>query len=424
MPRSRILALAGMVLLLLSPALHAQTYCDVQPFKPRFTADAKGQIISDAAALSAALQNARGGETYLLTPGNYGTLKLGKVFSSPVVIRSVDPRKPACFNRMEIEETSNLHLDGIYFDYSFKRGEPEHIAYFAIQNSSKVRISNSVFGGDQARDTGTLADGDATGLGLLVLYTTDVDIENTEFRNWWKGIMTINSKDIRVIDSHIHSIRSDGLVFDNVDDIWVARNYIHDFGNKSGSQDHRDMIQIQRANKSGSNNITIRDNVFDMGSGGFTQTIWAGGDGQDLGNRQMRHQNILIENNIIYNGHIHGISIHGSDNISVRKNTLIHVPGGHSVPTINISSDSTSVVIEQNATAPIIGYEGQRDWVILNNAIIQDQSPSQGGYYDNEFIYYAIGQQNGYNEYGVRQGGVVDQLQAGSTLAETYPSRR
>ncbi|NOE28353.1 hypothetical protein GS612_19135 [Ruegeria sp. HKCCD6157] len=133
---------------------------------------------------------------------------------------------------------------------------------------------------------------------------------------------------------------------------------------------------------------------------------------------------MLIENNIIYNGHIHGISVHGSDNISVRKNTLIHVPGGHSVPTINISPDSTSVVIEQNATAPIIGYEGQRNWVVLNNAIIQDQSPSKGGYYDSEFIYYAVGRQNGYNEYGVRPGGVVDQLQAGSTLVEIYPSRR
>ncbi|WP_298854423.1 right-handed parallel beta-helix repeat-containing protein [uncultured Ruegeria sp.] len=424
MPRSRILALAGTILLLLSPALHAKTPCDIQHFKPRFTAQTEGQVISDAAALAGALQNARGGETYLLAPGNYGTLKLGKAFPSAVVIRSADPRKPACFNRMEIKETSNLHLDGIYFDYIFKRGEPEHIAYFAIQNSSKVKISNSVFGGDQAEGTETLADGDGTGLGLLILYTTDVDIENTEFKNWWKGIMAINSSEVSITDSHVHSIRSDGLVFDNVDDIWVERNYFHDFGSKAGSQDHRDMIQIQRANKSGSMNITIRGNIFDMGVGGFTQTIWAGGDGQDLGDRQMRHRNVLIENNIIYNGHIHGISIHGSDNISVRKNTLIHVPGGHSVPTINISSDSTSVVIEQNATAPIIGYEGQRDWVVLNNAIIQDQSPSRGGYYDNEFIYYAIGRRNGYNEYGVRQGGVIDQLQAGSTLAETYPSRR
>ncbi|NOE28418.1 hypothetical protein GS612_19465, partial [Ruegeria sp. HKCCD6157] len=303
MPRSRILALAGTILLLLSPALHAKTSCDGLHFKPRFTAQVQGHAISDAAALAGALQNARGGEVYLLAPGNYGTLKLGKTFSSPVVIRSADPRKPACFNRMVIDGTSNLHLDSVYFDYAFKRGEPEHIAYFVIQNSSKIKISNSVFGGDQVRGTGTLADGNGTGRGLLLINSVDIDIANTEFRNWWKAILAVNSNSVSVIGSHLHSIRSDGLAFDNVDNIWVERNYIHDFGNTDGSQDHRDMIQIQRANNSGSANITIRDNVFDMGAGGFTQTIWAGGDGQDLGNGQMRHRNVLIENNIIYNGH-------------------------------------------------------------------------------------------------------------------------
>ena len=183
------------------------------------------------------------------------------------------------------------------------------------------------------------------------------------------------------------------------------------------------MIQIMRVTPSGSTDIVIRDNIFDMGRGDFTQTIWAGGDGKDLGDRNMRHRNILIENNMIYNGHIHGISIYGADNISVRKNSVIEVPGGHSTPVINISDDSKFVVIEQNAVAKVLGYKNQRDWVVLNNAMIQNQSVSQNGHYDRQFIYYARGGKNGYNEYGVRPDSIISTLNAGSTLVKNYPSQ-
>ncbi len=423
MPGSRILALAGAALLLLSTALAAETPCERQDFKPRLSSQAEGQAISDAGALATALQNARGGETYLLSPGNYGTLKLGRTFQSPVVIRSADPTNLACFTVAIFDGAENIHLDGIRFDYVFKRGDPHHLANFVVRNSRKIKFSNSVFSGDVASGTGTPEDGAGFGTGLLVFNADNVDITNSEFLTWWKAVIVINTDGINITDSDVHSIRSDGLVFDNVDNILVKDNHLHDFGGADGVGDHRDMIQIQRANNSGSANITIRDNVFDVGGGDFTQTIWAGGDGKNIGDRQVRHQNVLIENNMIYNGHVHGISIYGSDNISVRKNSLINVPGGHSVPAINISADSSSVVIEQNAVANILGYENQRDWVVLNNAMIQDQTPSQGGYYDSQFIYYARGAKNGYNEYGVRPGSLIDRLNAGSTLAKKYPTQ-
>ncbi|NOE20727.1 hypothetical protein GS634_21565 [Ruegeria atlantica] len=423
MSRSRILALAGTILLFFSPALHAKTPCDRQQFKPRFTAQTQGQAISDAATLASALQNARGGEVYLLAPGNYGTLKLGKAYPSPVVIRSADPASLACFSVAVLDGAENVHLDGIRFDYTFKNADPYHLANFVVRNSRNITISNSVFSGDVARGTGTPEDGAGFGTGLLVFHAANVDISNSEFLTWWKAIIAINTDGIKITDSDVHSIRSDGLVFDNVDDILVQNNYIHNFGGADGVGDHRDMIQIQRANNSGSANITIRDNIFDVGAGDFAQTIWAGGDGKNIGDPEVRHRNVLIENNMIYNGHVHGISIYGSDNISVRKNSLINVPGGHSVPVINISPDSTSVVIEQNAAANIMGYENQRDWVLLNNAMIQDQNPSQEGYYDQQFIYHALGRERGYNEFGVRPGSLMDRLNAGSTLAKNYPTQ-
>ena len=72
----------------------------------------------------------------------------------------------------------------------------------------------------------------------------------------------------------MHTIRSDGINLGRVQNVLLEHNYIHDFGGLAGSKDHRDMIQIQRSSGDGSSNITIRDNVMDMGAGDYTQGIW------------------------------------------------------------------------------------------------------------------------------------------------------
>ncbi len=137
---------------------------------------------------------------------------------------------------------------------------------------------------------------------------------------------------------------------------------------------------------------------------------------------------LLIENNVIYNAHLHGISVDGIDNLSIRKNSIIRVRRTKSGKVINPAYQclgrSTYVVIEQNVVGDINGYKNQTTWVVLNNALIQDTSPSAPGYYDREFIYYATGPSHGYHEYGVRPGSTIDRLNAGSTLVKNYPTRR
>ncbi len=417
------LVFVTVLLLLLTFPLAAASACFGAKV-PATTPDAqKGQTIRNKAELSAALKSARGGETFTLSSGNYGVLSIGKAFNSPVTIRSDTPQAPACFTGMRLKGANNITLDSLYLDYVFEKGDPHFTFPFSIIESGNIKITNSVFDGDVARGTNSVADGRGYGIGLRIKQSNEVLLSGSEFRIWWSAALVLKSSRITFEGNDIHTIRSDGIDTDAITGLVIKENYFHDFISAPGSKDHRDMIQIMRVTPRGSTDIVIRDNVFDMGSGDYTQTIWAGGDGKNLGNPTMRHRNILVENNIIYNGHIHGISIHGTDNISIRKNTLIEVPGGHSTPAINISSDSTFVVIEQNAVSKIIGYKNQRNWVVLNNAMIQNKSPSQNGHYDRQFIYYAYGGKNGYNEFGVRPGSIIDRLNAGSTLVENYPSR-
>ncbi len=377
--------------------------------------------VSNASELKQALTNATGGETILLAAGNYGRLDLRSTqFTSEVTIKSADANAMASFSELRLDQVSNLTFDAVVFDYNFSAGDYHFQSPFKVNNSTNVAFNNSVFDGDVASGTGTSADGKGYGTGLYVTNSSNIDVTGTEFSKWWKGFITYNSDGINVIGNDIHSIRSDGLVFDNVDNILIENNYIHDFGGAAGSGDHRDMIQIQRAYGSGSDNITIRDNVFDMGQGDYTQTIWMGGDGKNISDPNVMHHNVLIEGNVIYNGHFHGVSIYGVDGLTVTENTILHVDaaqltGGVEIPVINISSGSKNVTIDYNVASQILGYNGQSDWNVSNNATIQ---PNQ---YSQMFTYLATAQTDGYNQYGVKPGSLVDTLNAGSDLVDSYP---
>ena len=376
--------------------------------------------VSNAAELQQALASATGGETILLAAGDYGRLDLrDEKYGSTVTIKSADPDAMASFSQMSLINSSNITFDTILFDYTYSSGDYHFQSPFGVNGSTDITFKDSVFDGDVAQGTGTSIDGTGYGTGLNILYSNNINIVGTEFKEWWKGLIAANSDTVSVTQSDIHTIRSDGLVFDNVDNILVEQNYIHDFGGAAGSGDHRDMIQIQRAYGSGSDNITIRDNVFDMGNGDYAQTIWMGGDGKDFSDPNVTHHNVVIEGNLIYNGHVNGIAVHGVDGLVISKNTVLHVDektltGGVEIPAINVLAGD-NVTIEQNITSQIIGHHGQSDWTVKDNVLLQP------GEYDQAFDYLATAQSDGYNQYGTKAGSLADTLNAGSDLANGFP---
>ncbi|WP_171189064.1 right-handed parallel beta-helix repeat-containing protein [Ruegeria sp. HKCCC2117] len=370
--------------------------------------------VSSAAELNQALSQATGGETILLAAGDYGDLSLnGTQFASTVTIKSADPNAPASFSTVKLNQASNITFDSINFDYSYSNGDYYFQRPFSVDYSSNITFTNSVFDGDYSGGAGT-------GVGLGIKSSDNVSVTNSEFKSWWKGVIATNSDGVDVVSTNIHSIRSDGLVFDNVDNILVAQNYFHDFGAMPGASDHRDMIQVQRANGSGSDNITIRDNIFDMGNGDHTQTIWMGGDGKDTSDPNVMHHNVLIQGNTIYNGHFHGISIDGANGLTITQNSVLHLDvasltGGIEIPVINVTSGSKNVTIDYNIASQVRGYTGQSDWNVSNNALIQP------GEYAQNFTYQATAQANGYTQYVVKPGSLADTLGAGSLYTTNPP---
>ncbi|WP_209507424.1 MULTISPECIES: right-handed parallel beta-helix repeat-containing protein [unclassified Ruegeria] len=420
---------ACILLLSFSAPSYAAGACTDTKATTNVSGTEKGQTLRNASELAGAVKNAKGGEIFILEGGNYGALKISKAFRKPVTIRSTNPSSPACFTELHLKQSSNVTFESIRFDYTYQNGQSEFTKPFVIENSSNVTISGSVFDGDVARGTGTAADGLGTGKGLIVRGSANVIIAHTRFYSWWNALTVNTSSNVEIVGNNIHNIRSDGIKLGSSDTVLIADNHIHNFqGDQQNLSDHRDMIQIQRSSKIGVKNLTIRDNVFDMGSGIFTQTIWAGRDKANPKDPTNWHTNLLIENNVIYNAHSHGISIHLANGLSIRRNSVIRVRRRNSenisIPKIRVSKNSQNVVIEQNAVAAINGFHGQRNWFVQNNAIIQDTSSTSQGFYDREFIYYATGPANGHNEYGVRPGSQIDRLNAGSTLVKNYPTRK
>ncbi|WP_226689832.1 right-handed parallel beta-helix repeat-containing protein [Ruegeria arenilitoris] len=373
--------------------------------------------VTSAAELNQALSQATGGETILLAAGDYGALNLGAKYASSVTIKSADANAPATISSMNLNGASNIAFEEINFDYTFG-GEAKSYKPFQIHNSSNITIDNSTFSGDLASGVSATDDGYGWGMGLLVRTSSDVTISNSEFFDWLKGMNIGSSSNVTVSGNDIHSIRSDGMYLDGNQGVVVEGNYIHDFERSLNSGDHGDFIQFSKL-LGPSSNITIRDNVIDMGSGDWAQSIFMGSGHSDPGDPAMFYTNVLIENNTIYNAHTHGISVAGAKDLTIANNTVLAVPGaltgGVSVPKIFVSGGSQDVTIKQNVVSAISGPSGQPDWNVTDNALVQTHQ------YDNVFTYYATGAQDGYNQYGVIPGSIVDNLNAGSDLAQLFP---
>ncbi|WP_138935606.1 right-handed parallel beta-helix repeat-containing protein [Roseovarius arcticus] len=235
----------------------------------------------------------------------------------------------------------------------------------------------------------------------------------------------------------------DGLVFD----------YAYTEGDRNSA--NRFSIVQSRA-------ITITNSIFDggdnRGAGSGRGLRIKDSSAIEIGNSVFRKwckaltggnsSNLTLSGNEFTDIRSDGIALGGAQRLRIEGNRLHNfrgVEGGKDrrdmVQIMRASNQrGTNIVIRDNifdmgagdyaqtiwmgGVGKIAGCKNQRDWAILNNAIIQDTSPSSPGFYDREFTYYTSGRTNEYNEYRVRPGSTIDRLDAGLTLTKSYPTRR
>ena len=369
--------------------------------------------VRDAGGLHEALRDARGGEVIALAPGDHGVLTLSDLApSAPVTLRSADPSDPARLSGMMLRNVSNLRLEGLVLDYAYESGtRPTGARPFQIHGGSDVAILGSTFEGDRATGTGSAADdGYAAGTGLFAWGTRGLEIRGSLFTGWFRGAVLREIDDLALVGNRVTDIRSDGLNLVAVQGALVEGNEIGGFRLSPRSKDHADMIQFW-TNKTDrpSADVTIRGNVLHAGGGGASHSIFMRNEEVDNGRAgdEMFYRDVVIEDNVIANAHLHGITVGEADGLTIRRNTLVRLPSavgpkqerspGLSVPTIRVSHRSRSVVVEANVTGPLRAGEGgptglvkghgaQPDWRVGANVLAQDARPGAPGWYGDLFV--------------------------------------
>jgi PKD repeat protein len=380
--------------------------------------------VSNSDELMNALASARGGDTIELAGGDYGKLNLwdGRQefikYDVPVTITSIDPDNRASFSELAISGGSNITLDNLVFDYKFSSGDVGWFRPFNINNSENITIKNSSFIGDVAFGISEVTDGLGYAYGLSVKDSSNIVIEGNEFETWSRGAVFSNVDGLIVQDNDVHDITSDGFDFASVRSVLIESNYLHDFRDHAESTAHRDFIQFWTSGTDKpSTDIIIRGNTLDIGEGSWTQSIFMRNEEVDTGRagQEMFYKNILIEENVISNGHLHGITVGETEGLTIRNNSVLYAEGEMhglegtvTVPRINIKSAATSVVIEGNITGSIGGYVGQTDWTVAGNAIITPEN------YNENFITSSLDPVAGTHDFIVIPGGVIDILGAGA----------
>lgn len=391
--------------------------------------------VSTPEALMAALAAANGGEVIQLAAGDYGRLLLNNNlrshsfnFESDVKITAADPNNPPSFSSMRIIGVDHLHFDNINFDYKFNSGDGIRTTAFRVDDSNHFTISNSRFIGDLASGTGTVDDGYPIGKAFSIFKSNNIALIDNEVSHFWKGILVRDATDVVVAGNNVHSLRSDGMNFVNTHNLLIEENQFHNFIRNMEAGDHADMIQFFTDKTDGaSSNVIIRSNIFDIGEALRTQSLFMRNEEVDLGRagKEMYYRNILIENNIITNGHLNGITVGETDGLIIRNNTVLAadgtVPGGAVLPVqtprIRVSANSENVVIENNITSRITGFNDQPSWFINNNIFVQKNDPTAPNWYGDIFIPASLELQDGRYKPVLIPGSEIDLSGIGSTLS-------
>ncbi len=355
--------------------------------------------IADAGALAQALRVAAPGTTLRLAPGRYEALTLkggGGAPGAPVTLAAADPDVPPHFSRLDLRGVAHLALASLRFDYRFTRGDKVNQRPFKIAEATGVVLQGCGFTGDRANGGAAADNGFPAGIGLSLTDCSDTRVEGCNIATFLRGIVAGQCRALTVRDNDLRGLRVDGMDFVRVRQLVVDSNRIHDFERSFEAGDHADMIQFwTNGSTEPSADITIRRNLLYAGQGDRTQSIFMRNEEVDKGRAgpEMFYRNVLIEENVIANAHVHGIAVGETQGLTIQRNAVLSNPRAKGeadnpnlwIPAVKVAAASTDVVITRNVTGALLGGTGGPGWVVKGNVIVQDHSRLQPGFFPDLF---------------------------------------
>jgi hypothetical protein len=313
---------------------------------------------------------AKGGDSILLAPGEYQDLFIKNTnFSSEVTISSLDPDNPAIIERLNLSGAQNVTITGLNFERVAPVIAQWPFDHLRIDNTTNIKIHDNAFTGGVVNN-GSSEQGFINGTAIFGDNITNLDIADNEFTSVHKAIRVSNSDNVSATGNYIHDYREDGMFFAGIKDLLVEGNRIESPQVFSGLE-HADMLQLI-----GIKDGVIRNNFFNQADGNWTQGILLGKGGYALS----AVGNVLIENNIVYSGHHHGISTTDIPDVTIINNTVLFNEHSYvSPPKIVVAGNlSTNVTITGNIADGFwnIYNQGLNKGTIADNIDVQRTDPS------------------------------------------------
>ena len=284
-------------------------------------------IVTTSAELEAALAAATGGETILLrNTGEPFALRTGATPASEVVVRSENPDDPAVVHTISLVGARNITIADIVVESGAEgTARPSTVKDILISESSDIRILDS-----HMRST---ADGLRGGLEphtvgeslMDIRRSSNVEIAGNLIENYKYGIAIIEENvGITVRGNEIRALQGDAIRITGGKTILIEDNHIHDFLGSTKNLNHMDMIQVWNVGTTPpTDGLTIRNNLLLAGTGVGTQSIFINNERGRVGDLDTYLKNIVIEGNVVHNGHVNGIYVHLADGVRIANNTVL-----------------------------------------------------------------------------------------------------
>lgn len=378
--------------------------------------------------LNAALQSASSGDTIVLhKSSNPYEISISNYVNDVhnITFTSADANNPAEIIDVRMYDTSNIEFNNLMFIGDLNT--PAYDVTIDIRRSEDITIRDSEVKGPA---TGALIPGngvrDAGQFGTI----KDVDgftFENNEMHLFNYGLMVLETTDVRITNNDVHSMQGDPIQMGGVKDVFIEGNYLHHPLGSDTSVNHMDMIQMwSTGTKIVSENIYIRENIIEAGEGTGTQSIFIRNDRYEATKSDaLLYKNIVVSDNVIYNGHYHGITATDVNGLSIYNNTLVTNPEAYvlriydenqlSDPAISTSASSKNVKVYNNMAGRIdLPNSAQQG----NNTIINYDNPLAPEYVDNLFVNGLADEMNILIDLQALPGGLADTRSLGSKLLE------
>jgi parallel beta-helix repeat protein len=354
-------------------------------------------VVKNSNTLKSTLSKAKGGDRILLAPGKYDALTIYDMkYASTVTIISQNAGNPAIFSKLSVVESKNISIIGVTVDFVPNATTTAWESAVMIRSSSGISVANSKIEGGLAVN-GVSANTPAGGLdktgnvlgfpaarGVTVDSSNNVTLKGNDISLFQRGVVLNKVDGATISKNEIHDLRMSPLAGGAVSNVLVEGNHFFNFTpwQFGGTGDHGDLVHFwtdKRSQASSSDNITIRNNFLEQGTGDPLLGIYIDDNANNLG-----FKNLSISNNLILNGNAQGIRIENGRG-TVSNNTLVQTGTGtyKAAPGVLIV-DKSVITLKSNIVGRITNYAGTTV-TESDNDIVQRHDAKAANYYASVF---------------------------------------